>query len=50
MIFLFFICDVKGLHWAASASRMLHYVRVNLEMATVYIPSLTKFISPWLII
>jgi len=25
-------CDIKGLRWAASASRMLRYLRVNLEL------------------
>jgi hypothetical protein len=25
-------CEVKGLHWAASASGMLPYLRVNLEL------------------
>jgi hypothetical protein len=46
---MFFVLS-RGLHWAASASGMLRYLRVNLELATFYIPSLVMLISPWPII
>jgi hypothetical protein len=47
VIFLFFVMS-RGLQWAASASRMLRYLRVNLELAKFYIPSRAKLISPGL--